>query len=61
MTQRWAFHFIYPAGSTTKDALFSPIPDSFTIGGGSLSHESDVAFRHWVAEHPCGELEVIFV
>lgn len=50
-------HKIYPAGSTTKDALFSPIPDPFTIAG----PPQDKEFRKWVAEHPCGELEVIFV
>lgn len=51
-------HSIYPAGGTTRDALFSSIPDPFTV---TDSPDMDAAFRDWVRQHPCGELEVIFV
>lgn len=51
-------HKVYPAGITTKEALYGQIPDAFSVVG---NRTMDQALRRWVKQNPCGEIEVIFV
>ena len=51
-------HKVYPAGITSKEALYGQLPDAFTLQGNATM---DKALRKWVRQHPCGEIEVSFV
>ncbi len=51
-------HKVYPAGITSREALYGPLPDTFTVRGNTTM---DKALRKWVRSNPCGELEVVFV
>lgn len=51
-------HKVYPAGITTKEALYGQIPDAFSVVG---NRTMDQALRRWVKQNPCGEIEVTFV
>lgn len=51
-------HKVYPAGITSREALYGSLPDQFTVAGNSTM---DKALRKWVRQNPCGEMEVTFV
>ena len=51
-------HKVYPAGITSREALYGSLPDQFTIAGNGTM---DKALRKWVRQNPCGEVEVTFV
>ena len=51
-------HKVYPAGITSREALYGPLPDAFTVQGNATM---DKALRKWVRNNPCGEMEVTFV
>lgn len=51
-------HKVYPAGSTSREALYGQLSDRFTVRG---NETMDKALRKWVRQNPCGEVEVAFV
>jgi hypothetical protein len=51
-------HRVYPANATVHGGLRTNISVPFTRLGDPAVDEM---FRVWVADNPCGELEVVFV
>lgn len=51
-------HRLYPSGLTQREALYGRAPDPFTVRDNATM---DRSLAQWVADNPCGELDVIFV
>lgn len=55
---RLRIHRVYPSYITQREALYGRTPDAFTVAGNATL---DAGLAAWVAEHPCGLLDVTFV
>lgn len=51
-------HRVYPSYITQREALYGKLPRRFTIAG---NETLDKGFERWVADNPCGMLDVTFV
>ena len=51
-------HKVYPAGITSREALYGSLLDQFTVAENGTM---DKALWKWVRQNPCGEVEVTFV
>jgi hypothetical protein len=51
-------HRVYPSYITQREALYGQVPDRFTV---KTNASMDKALAQWVADNPCGLLDVAFV